>query len=136
MNNIPQNDKYCNFDIQLEKLFQLLGINSLLRLSGFRKREKYGATVYDLFRMLFKSCFFHNVKTVHGNYTSSKQANVETNKSTFYNFLSSEYNNWRKFQLLLAQRAVAFFSKLNDADRKACFVLDDTVLERAKRNAR
>ena len=132
MNNIPQNDKYCNFDIQLEKLFQLLGINSLLRLSGFRKREKYGATVYDLFRMLFKSCFFHNVKTVHGNYTSSKQANVETNKSTFYNFLSSEYNNWRKLQLLLAQRAVDFFSKLNDADRKTCFVLDDTVLERAK----
>ena len=102
MNNIPQNDKYCNFDIQLEKLFQLLGINSLLRLSGFRKRDNYGATVYDLFRILFKSCFFHNVKTVHGNYTSSKQANVETNKSTFYNFLSSEYNNWRKFQLLLA----------------------------------
>ena len=39
MNNIPQNDKYCNFDIQLEKLFQLLGINSLLRLSGFRKKR-------------------------------------------------------------------------------------------------
>ena len=41
-------------------------------------------------------------------------------------------NNWRKLILLLSERVISKVSKLSDSDRKFCFVIDDSMLERAK----
>jgi hypothetical protein len=132
MNTISQKDSSDNFKSSLKQLFSYLGVSALLKQSNFKKRAGYGASVYELFFMVFSSCFFSKNKTVHGNFTASKQTNVCSSKSSLYRFLSNEHNNWRKFLLLLASRVISKIKHLSNSDRKFCFVLDDSVLERAK----
>jgi len=71
-------------------------------------------------------------KTIYGNYTSYRKSNICTSKSSLYRFLSNCRNNWIKLILLLSERVISKVSKLSDSDRKFCFVIDDSMLERAK----
>ena len=102
-----------------------------MRVANFKKRDGIGASVYAVFLMLLCSCFFRGNKTVHGNYTSVKQANNKTSKSSLYRFLSEPTHNWRKLLFLLAASVISKLRKLSD-HRKFCLVVDDSVLERPK----
>lgn len=82
--------------------------------------------------MVLSSCFYDSNKTIYGNYTSYRKSNICTSKSSLYRFLSNCRNNWRKLILLLSERVISKVSKLSDSDRKFCFVIDDSMLERAK----
>lgn len=98
----------------------------------FKKRAGYGATVSQLLYMVLSSCFDDSNKTIYGNYTSKRRFDSCTSKSSLYRFLSNCHNNWRKLILLLSNRVISKVSKLSDSDRKFCFVIDDSMLERAR----
>lgn len=130
MDNVSQNQQ--NFNSRLDELFKKVHLSKLLKSAGFKKRENYGASVFQLFVMIFNSCFFLDNKTIYGNYTSHKKFNICCPKTTIYNFIGSIHNNWRKLHLLLAKVVITYIMTLNDSDRKTCFIIDDTMLERAK----
>lgn len=62
----------------------------------------------------------------------SKKQDIACAKSTYYRFLSNCHYNWRRFILLLASRASAYFSTLTRPERVKCFVLDDSVIPRGR----
>ncbi len=91
-----------NFIANIDSLSKEFKLSSLLKRANFRKREGFGASVYTMFRMTLHSCFFRDNKTVHGNYTSLKQSNNHTSKSSLYRFfLSKPRHNWRKLMLFI-----------------------------------
>lgn len=132
MNMIPKNTSSSKFSDTFSSLFSVLGICSLLKIAGFRKRAGYGATVSELLFSILSSCFYDSNKTIYGNYTSRKRSNTCTSKSSLYRFLSNSHNNWRKLILLLSLRVIHKVASLSDADRKFCFVIDDSMLQRTK----
>ena len=122
-----------NFIANIDSLSKEFKLSSLLKKANFRKREGFGASVYTIFRMTLHSCFFRGNKTVHGNYTSLKQSNNHTSKSSLYRFLSEPRHNWRKLMLLFTSVVIARIRKLSDkGKRKFCFIVDDSILERPK----
>src|SRR5574344_1549992 len=132
MNTISPKDSSDNFKSSLKQLFSYLGVSALLKQANFKERAGYGSPVSELYFKEISSCFFSKNKTFHCNFTASNQTNVCSSKSSLYRFLSNEHNNWRKFLLLLASRVISKIKHLSNSDRKFCFVLDDSVLERAK----
>lgn len=132
MNMIPKNSSSSNFTDTFSSLFSGLGLCSLLKVAGFRKRAGYGASVSELLFSVLSSCFYDSNKTIHGNYSSTKKSNICTSKSSLYRFLSNSHNNWRKLILLLSQRVIHRVASLSDSDRKLCFVIDDSMLQRNK----
>ena len=132
MNILSNFNSSGKFSDTFSSLFSALGLCSLLRRAGFKKREGYGASVSSLLFMVLSSCFYDSNKTIYGNYTSYRKSNICTSKSSLYRFLSNCRNNWRKLILLLSERVISKVSKLSDSDRKFCFVIDDSMLERAK----
>ena len=129
---IPKNTSSSNFIDTFSSLFSALGLCSLLKVAGFRKRDGYGASVSELLFSVLSSCFYDSNKTIHGNYSSTKKSNICTSKSSLYRFLSNSHNNWRKLILLLSQRVIYRVASLSDSYRKHCFVIDDSMLQRNK----
>ena len=129
---VPKNTSSSNFTDTFSCLFSVLGICSLLKIEGFRKRPGYGAIVSELLFSVLTSSFYDSNKTIHSNYTSRKKSNICTSKSSLYRFLSKSHNNWRKLILLLCQRVIHRVASLSDSDRKICFVIDDSMLQRNK----
>lgn len=129
---VPKNTSSSNFTDTFSSLFSALGLCSLLKVSGFRKRAGYGASVSELLFSVLSSCFYDSNKTIHGNYSSTKKSNICTSKSSLYRFLSNIHNNWRKLILLLSQRVIYRVASLSDSYRKLCFVIDDSMLQRNK----
>ena len=68
MNMIPKNTSSSNFIDTFSSLFSALGLCSLLKVAGFRKRDGYGASVSELLFSFLSSCFYDSNKTIHGNY--------------------------------------------------------------------
>ena len=126
MNILSNFNSSGKFSDTFSSLFSALGLCSLLRRAGFKKREGYGASVSSLLFMVLSSCFYDSNKTIYGNYTSYRKSNICTSKSSLYRFLSNCRNNWRKLILLLSERVISKVSKLSDSDRKFCFVIDDS----------
>lgn len=116
MNMIPKNTSSSNFTDTFSSLFSVLGLCSLLKVAGFRKRASYGASVSELLFSVLSSCFYDSNKTIHGNYSSTKKSNICTSKSSLYRFLSNSHNNWRKLILLLSQRVIHRIASLSDSD--------------------
>ena len=105
---------------------------SLLKGAGFKKRNGFGASVSDIVFMLLSSCFYRSNKSIYGNFGHSDRVPVCTSKSSIYRFLSNERNNWRLLNLKLAKEVIDSFTKLSDADRRYCLILDDSMLESRK----
>lgn len=91
-----------------------------------------GVSVTALFMTALLSCFVPGTGTVYGA-LKSHLTNVDvSHKNAMYNFLSSSRNNWRKLNLLLASKVIRVIRSWSDPDRKFCFVVDDSMLERPK----
>ena len=54
---IPKNTSSSNFIDTFSSLFSALGLCSLLKVAGFRKRAGYGASVSELLFSVLSSCF-------------------------------------------------------------------------------
>lgn len=63
MNMIPKNSSSSNFTDTFSSLFSGLGLCSLLKVAGFRKRAGYGASVSEL---LFSVWFFPLIGVIFG----------------------------------------------------------------------
>ncbi len=59
MNMIPKNTSSSNFTDTFSSLFSVLGLCSLLKVAGFRKRAGYGASVSELLFL-----FYHHVSMI------------------------------------------------------------------------
>lgn len=53
-------------------------------------------------------------------------------KASNIDFFSCSLINWRRLILLLSQRVIHKVSSLSDSDRKVCFVIYDSILQRNK----
>lgn len=123
---------YDNLNNALSLVFRKLKMPSLLKGAGFKKRNGFGASVSDIVFMLLSSCFYRSNKSIYGNFGHSDRVPVCTSKSSIYRFLSNERNNWRLLNLKLAKEVIDSFTKLSDADRRYCLILDDSMLESRK----
>ncbi len=137
---IPQNNKneksLSEINIQFINAIRELKISSLLKQSNICKdsRSKNGdggekRTAFEIFQFLLM-LVFEGMNLFR--FLGSRKQDIACSKSTYYRFLSNCHYNWRRFVLLLAGRAAAYFSTLTRPDRVKCFVLDDSVVPRGR----
>lgn len=137
---IPQNSKnekaLSEINIQFINAIRELKISSLLKQSnickGSRSRNGGGngkRTAFEIFQFLLL-LVFEGMNLFR--FLGSKKQGIACSKSTYYRFLSNCHYNWRRFVLLLAGRAAAYFSTLTCPERVKCFVLDDSVIPRGR----
>lgn len=123
-------------NIQFIKAIRELKISTLLKQSNICKtsRSRNGddgkkRTAFEIFQFLLMLVF---EGTNLFRFLGSKKQDIACAKSTYYRFLSNCHYNWRRFLLLLSGKAAAYFSTLTRPERVKCFVLDDSVIPRAK----
>lgn len=137
---IPQNSTNENtlpeINIQFINAIRELKISTLLKQSNICKtsRSRNGdggkkRTAFEIFQFLLMLVF---EGTNLFRFPGSKKQDIACAKSTYYRFLSNCHYNWRRFLLLLSGKAAAYFSTLTRPERVKCFVLDDSVIPRAK----
>lgn len=137
---IPQNNKnektLPEINIQFISAIRELKISSLLKQSNICKgsRSRKGSdsgkrTAFEIFQFLLL-LVFEGMGLFR--FLGSRKQDIACSKSTYYRFLSDCHYNWRRFVLLLAGRAAAYFSTLTRPERVKCFVLDDTVIPRGR----
>lgn len=137
---IPQNNTnektLPEINIQFINAIRELKISSLLKQSnickGSRSRNGDGGmkrTAFEIFQFLLM-LVFEGMNLFR--FLGSKKQDIACAKSTYYRFLSNCHYNWRRFVLLLAGRAAAYFSTLTRPERVKCFVLDDSVIPRGR----
>ncbi len=137
---IPQKNTNENtlpeINIQFINAIRELKISTLLKQSNICKtsRSRNGdggkkRTAFEIFQFLLMLVF---EGTNLFRFLGSKKQDIACAKSTYYRFLSSCHYNWRRFVLLLSGKAAAYFSTLTRPERVKCFVLDDSVIPRAK----
>lgn len=137
---IPQNntnDKgQTELNIQFIHAIRELKISILLKQSNICKtsRSRNGdggkkRTAFEIFQFLLMLVF---EGTNLFRFLGSKKQDIACAKSTYYRFLSNCHYNWRRFVLLLSGKIAAYFSTLTRPERVKCFVLDDSVIPRAK----
>lgn len=137
---IPQNNTnektLPEINVQFIGAIRELKISTLLKQSNICKnsRSRNGdggkkRTAFEIFQFLLLLVF---EGTNLFRFLGSKKQDIACAKSTYYRFLSNCYYNWRRFVLLLSAKAAAYFSTLTRPERIKCFVLDDSVIPRAK----
>lgn len=137
---IPQNTAnektLSELNIQFINALRELKASALLRQSNICKdsRSRNGdggkkRTAFEIFQFLLMLVF---EGTNLFRFLGSKKQDIACARSTYYRFLSNCHYNWRRFVLLLSGKAAAYFSTLTRPERVKCFVLDDSVIPRAK----
>jgi len=137
---ILQNNKneksLSEINIQFINAIRELKVSSLLKQSNICKdnRSKKGdggkkRTAFEIFQFLLM-LVFEGMNLFR--FLGSRKQDIACSKSTYYRFLSNCHYNWRRFVLLLAGRAAAYFSTLTSPERVKCFVLDDSVIPRGR----
>lgn len=137
---IPQNNinekTLPEINIKFINAIRELNVSALLKQSNICKnsRSRNGdggkrRTAFEIFQFLLMLVF---EGTNLFRFLGSKKQDIACAKSTYYRFLSNCHYNWRRFLLLLSGKAAAYFSTLTRPERVKCFVLDDSVIPRAK----
>lgn len=123
-------------NVQFINAIRELKISTLLKQSNICKtsRSRNGdggkkRTAFEIFQFLLMLVF---EGTNLFRFLGSKKQDIACAKSTYYRFLSNCHYNWRRFVLLISGKAAAYFSMLTRPERVKCFVLDDSVIPRAK----
>ena len=99
-------------------------------LFKYNAGKEQGVPVTDIFRFLF--CMMFSDRSVYmqmktGTYGES------FSKNTIYRFLNIVRTNWQRFATLLSAGIISGFMKpLTEEDRKAVFIIDDSLFDRSR----
>lgn len=112
---------------QLSLIFSNLKISQLLRKAGIRKT--YGISSFAVFQIIFQLVFRGRnlFRLLEGNMAESLPG-----KDVIYRFLNESRYNWRRFYQLLSLQVVDRFEKLTSTKRIRVFIVDDSIMNRAR----
>ncbi len=108
------------------RFFHSLGVRKLMQRSNFSKTK--GIACFDIFSFMFSLVFtgknLYRTVQMEGN-------TIPFAKDCVYRFLNNCHYNWKKFLLLLSQKAVNdHLSPLTSSDRVNVFIVDDSMFSR------
>ena len=103
------------------RVAQLLRICSITKLKGIPTMELFTYILSNAFR---NGSFY--MQNQVGSFRES------FSKNTYYRFFQNVHANWLRFTTLLSERIVnRYLRPLTSDDRDDCFVIDDSLYERA-----
>lgn len=121
-NSLPEQHQH-----QLSLIFTSLKVSQFLRKAGIRKT--YGISSFAVFQIIFQLVFRGRnlFRLLEGNRAESLPG-----KDVIYRFLNESRYNWRRFYQLLSLQVIGKFEKLTSAKRIRVFIVDDSVMNRAR----
>jgi len=109
-------------DNKFTKLWDSIGMKSLLNRTGFNKRS--GTSISQVVYCL--SLWIWEKQSSIGMFARESLATLSMGKDALYDMLNREDLNWRKLNLLVAYKATQTFN----TSRKKAFVVDDSIKQR------
>lgn len=110
---------------EINKLFQTLKINRLLRAANIKKA--CGISIQQVFEFIFMLALFGKSQY---RFLNSKRGQGLPGKDVYYNFLNNPRYAWRRFLLMLASKVTDTFDHLTSDKRIRAFIIDDSPVAR------
>ncbi|MBQ7478248.1 MAG: transposase, partial [Selenomonadaceae bacterium] len=116
-----------NISCSIQSFLLSFHVTQLLRKCGIAKIK--GVPVMDLFTYILSNVFRMGSFYMQNRVGSFRE---EFSKNTYYRFFQNAHANWLRFTTLLSERIVnQHLRPLTSDSRDDCFVIDDTLYERA-----